>query len=594
MGRRSRWPGSRQHVVAWLSKAEWDQVLEDLYCKDCERQRTALHRISAWKSRYGSSMPFAVECTADLVRCKIMDVTNCAGTDELLLVYGLALVRFVNLITERKQKTVSIPLRRLANEMNIPEWIVNLRHDFTHGKLPNLSWCRKGCDFVMEWLRREYWSCQLGNNLLSQWESEDDSETEEDDSDDDQKLSPEEEKRLMLVENVKHVLSSYVKYQYKILKDLRQVSMAKKVWDCPTSEVEWIIAQVKDLMKEDSEVVAELLLEDGFLIPKPDQLKTLHIECDDNHELMNLKIPRTFYRFWQRLLKGLHSQSFTQILLEKLFAELRLCCNESTLGMRPQFLACWISEMLTANRRAGKKGKCLSNTQQVDKWTLFHHKVPLQWKTLLDKCLEAPCQATPHLLQRILTDMKPKLPWDTQEKLMYLCSIYAQSGECFSGSEALAEYREQPIYTVESLQWKTRQDTRARGPSPKTVNFDLSATLQDETMEDQSNAEEYLQRYRAEVIAEKRAALQGSAWTVDAGDVKWEEFPLGTVPGQSEDPDCLLLESYHVMSPLEQAVSEERNSFHGMTTGAGEFRASEGLYWTQADLHRIKTGIQLF
>lgn len=79
--------------------------------------------------------------------------------------------RFVNLITERQQKKVARPLRRLAKnvshtstwmnvfhnllqllfadclslwQINIPEWVVNLRHDLTHRKLPSLKWCRKG------------------------------------------------------------------------------------------------------------------------------------------------------------------------------------------------------------------------------------------------------------------------------------------------------------------------------------------------------------------------------------------------------------------------------------------------------------------
>lgn len=38
-------------VVAWQSKAEWDQVMVGLYCGDCQMQRDALDRVSAWKSR---------------------------------------------------------------------------------------------------------------------------------------------------------------------------------------------------------------------------------------------------------------------------------------------------------------------------------------------------------------------------------------------------------------------------------------------------------------------------------------------------------------------------------------------------------------
>lgn len=53
--------------------------------------------------------PLAVASTADLVRCKLMDVTGGLGTDELRLLYGMALVRFVNLISERKTKFVKLP-----------------------------------------------------------------------------------------------------------------------------------------------------------------------------------------------------------------------------------------------------------------------------------------------------------------------------------------------------------------------------------------------------------------------------------------------------------------------------------------------------
>lgn len=42
-----------------------------------------------------------------------------------------------------------------------------------------------GWDFVMEWLRREYWSRQLGNSSNSQWVSED-----EDSEDMDEVLPP--------------------------------------------------------------------------------------------------------------------------------------------------------------------------------------------------------------------------------------------------------------------------------------------------------------------------------------------------------------------------------------------------------------------
>lgn len=38
-------------------------------------------------------MPLAVDCTTDLIRCKILDMSGNVSSHELVLSYGLALVR---------------------------------------------------------------------------------------------------------------------------------------------------------------------------------------------------------------------------------------------------------------------------------------------------------------------------------------------------------------------------------------------------------------------------------------------------------------------------------------------------------------------
>lgn len=44
-------------------------------------------------SRYGPKMPLAVDCTAELIRCKVLDSSGRLKSHELILSYGLALVR---------------------------------------------------------------------------------------------------------------------------------------------------------------------------------------------------------------------------------------------------------------------------------------------------------------------------------------------------------------------------------------------------------------------------------------------------------------------------------------------------------------------
>ncbi|XP_068105728.1 ribosomal biogenesis protein LAS1L [Hyperolius riggenbachi] len=586
----------RRQVVAWISKAEWEQVLEYLYSRDSKLQREALHQISAWKSRYGNSMPLAMECTADLVRCKILDMNGGMGEQELALLYGLALVRFVNIITERKQKNIAIPLRRLANELNIPEWVVNLRHSATHGKLPKLSMCRKGWDFVMEWLRREYWSRQLGNSSKPQWVSEDeDSEEMEEVL---PQLSIKEQKRQAIAGKLRETLRSYASEQFKIFQELQNNHKPNKSWNC-TASLEWIIAQIKELIQQSScQTAAEILVEDGFLVPTAKQLVTLRIEQDDPDG--KLHQPRTLLRFWQPLLKALHSHALTQELLERMFAAIGRC-KENHTEARLHCLSSWIAELLTANHKAGADGKAMvpsrNQTAVKSKWKLFSHRVHLQWKQLMKKCLEFPCRTTPRLLKLIFSYMKPRLPLSTQEQLLCLCSIYTQDDD----ADVSADYSDQPIYTVESLQWKLKKEAKsnARGhwdrASPEDEEQDMSDHMEDEEMITETYEEEYIQMINMKAAAERRAALEGSAWGVSSEVVKWSEYPLGLVPGQTEDPSCLLIDSYSMMSDLEQQGSASRRNGQSIPMCATpDPSSSESMFWSQSELNHIKAGLRLF
>ncbi|XP_065499767.1 ribosomal biogenesis protein LAS1L [Caloenas nicobarica] len=619
-GAEPRWPRARRcssparkrlkplrTVVAWRGRAEWDQVMVGLYCGDSRLQQEALDRVSAWKSRYGPKMPLAVDCTAELIRCKVLDSSGRLKSHELILSYGLALVRFVNLITERKQKMVSIPLRQLAREVDIPVWVVDLRHELTHGKLPRLALCRRGCDVVLEWLRKTYWSRQLGNNLCEESEDEEQEEVEanaELDSDAwEIRTSQHEacEKHKEFHEKVRDVLISYKNEQFRVMQTVQSVSKSRELWSDSSSEVEWILAQIKDLMQENREAVAEALLSDGFLIPKMECLKMLNIKYEANKEVWQFKIPQTFYCFWQPLLTGLLSRSFTQTLIEKMFMELKECSDSSEL--RPQFLINWISELLTgiAKVNAGKKKQ--HSNKQVSGKELFLHKVPLQWIRLTDNCLEAPCWATPHLLQLILTVMRPRLSRSSRKNLLYLTSVYTEGGGPLSCPGLSSDCGEQPIYTIESLQWRAKQENQVKNQG-QTVDKQQDVLERNDDVEEVEEEEEEMVTEtnpleglahpgNVVALAEKRAALQGSAWQVTADEVRWKDFPLGKLPGQTDDPDGLMLDNYSMMSLLDQPVRDEWKT---PSTSSAELNipGTGGLLWTQNDFHKIKSGLQLF
>uniref|UniRef100_A0A803Y4I6 LAS1 like ribosome biogenesis factor n=1 Tax=Meleagris gallopavo TaxID=9103 RepID=A0A803Y4I6_MELGA len=437
----------------------------------------------------------------------------------------------------------------LLLQVDIPIWVVDLRHELTHGKLPRLALCRKGCDVVLDWLRKTYWSRQLGSNLCEESEEEDEEEEQEEmeantelGSDAWEIQTPQHEvcqKHKEFHEKVRDVLISYKNEQFQVMQAVQSVSKSRELWSNSSSEVDWILAQIKDLMQENRETVAEVLLSDGFLIPTMDCLKMLNIKYEANKET----------------------------LIDKMFMKLKECSDSSDL--QSQFLINWISEMLTSIARVNSGKKRRRCNKQAYMKELFLQKVPLQWVRLTDNCLEAPCWATPHLLQLILTSMRPRLPRSSRKNLLYLTSIYTEEGGPLSTPGLSSDCSKQPVYTIESLQWRARLENQVKNEGQTIEKQDDVQGRDDGVEEVEEEEEEISETNRLEglahsnimvAIAEKKAELQGSAWQIVADEVQWKDFPLGKLPGQTDDPDSLMLDNYTMMSLLDQPVKDEWKS----------------------------------
>ncbi|NXO78298.1 LAS1L protein, partial [Sitta europaea] len=199
--------------------------------------------------------------------------------------------------------------------------------------------------------------------------------------------------------------------------------------------------------------------------------------------------------------------------------------------------------------------------------------------------------------------MRPRLPRNSRKNLLYLASIYTEGGAPLSSPGLSSDGSEQPIYTLESLQWRARQENQVKNQGqtvkkqedvPERDNGEEEVEEEEEEMVTETNPLEGLAHSGTMVaIAEKRAALQGSAWQITADEVRWKDFPLGKLPGQTDDPDGLMLDNYSMMSLLDQPVRDEWKS---LNTNSAELNIpmTGGLLWTQNDFHKIKTGLQLF
>ncbi|KAM3618329.1 uncharacterized protein V6R79_019112 [Siganus canaliculatus] len=566
----------KRHVVAWVNKAEWDQVLEYLYSKDSALQKYALQRISAWKSRYASSTPVAVECTADLVRCQVLDRLGQLDGDDLVLLYGAALVRFVNLITERQQGKTARPLRRLAGKLNIPEWVVNLRHEITHRKLPTLKWCRKGCKVVLEWLQQEFWSRQLGGGANEDWGLQEDGDDEEVDLKQREDELIARQKEMEAYKNARSLLISFEREQYQNLDG--QLGENDSSWPAPFADMSWLLSELKQFALESSDLLIEVLLEDGFLVPTVEQLETLGCDPCDSDSLSEPRVPQSFLRFWLPLLKMLNSPAFIHLFLEKLFVELKLLTKEQN-AHRTFYISAWISEILSSNSNKFQyhfETKVQKKARMKDR--IFVNRIQLRWQQLLSACLDAPCISTSHLLQLILNDMEHPLPLETRQRLLRLCSIYTQTAQ--PDMDTCVVPKQQPVYTLESLHEKLQQSRHHSRHGCTVAGFEKSGSSQDARL--------------ADVQAEKAMLLRGSPWQVCTEKVLWSKYPLGKVPGQSDDPSCLMVENYSTMAVFDQAVELESKATHNIPDVSAPVRTAEGLLWNHSDVNKLKCGLQLF
>ncbi|XP_005454129.1 ribosomal biogenesis protein LAS1L-like [Oreochromis niloticus] len=128
--------------------AEWDQVRHNLFSRDSSLQKLALQRISAWRDRCPKVSSVEIDCTADLVRCQVRDRSGPLNKKEMAMMYEMALVRFVSLITEGKKRRKPRTMKTGAKKLNIPEWLVDVRHRQVHRKTPpSLKSLLQGCEY---------------------------------------------------------------------------------------------------------------------------------------------------------------------------------------------------------------------------------------------------------------------------------------------------------------------------------------------------------------------------------------------------------------------------------------------------------------
>jgi len=164
-----------KRVVPWNSIEEWKNVYKLVYSPDTNEKNEALYRMTMWKSR-SPKLNLGIECTLYLLQSMLRDEErqqnplSSLSENDLKLMYSTAIIRFINLTSHLGQVDLKHqPIAAIAKKAGIPDWLVSIRHEATHSKMPSLAILRPGANYALQWLQGNYWNIEEENSYPLHW-----------------------------------------------------------------------------------------------------------------------------------------------------------------------------------------------------------------------------------------------------------------------------------------------------------------------------------------------------------------------------------------------------------------------------------------
>ncbi|XP_071484672.1 uncharacterized protein [Diadema antillarum] len=314
---------SKQAIFPWKDRDEFCQIFDALFSDDASRQKQALERIQVWVAR-NNKLPIAIESTRDLVDARL------AGRPETVRSEStLAIIRMVNIHTEPLQKGLkSLKVHELAEEIEIPKWVVDIRHEGTHNRKPDAARVEGAVRFCLNWLKEKFW--------LPQMEAMENSYTEGD-------LDNNTKKKIM------DTVKSYCEAKYSTVPNGEHMETATE-----PEKPEQVFQQLKKKLRQTAamEYLAYLLVSSyGYLIPNTEQRQKLGVV--DNNFSGEKGIPGPVLAVWTPVLHYLCNTinlDFVPVLVNSIVEKLNTLAKrqgpESEDAMFISYLKGWAKELI--------------------------------------------------------------------------------------------------------------------------------------------------------------------------------------------------------------------------------------------------------
>ncbi|CAF0709448.1 unnamed protein product [Brachionus calyciflorus] len=321
-------------ITNWVNWQEWKSVINDAYNTDnsIDLYRRAFLRILAWESRE-QSVPPAIICLKEILISKIYQINLASSSIEQIYWYqstlAMNLIRFVNFITEPYQnKPKAIPIKTLATEIGIPDWIVNLRHNATHFTLPSIELLENAREFLYKWLKEKYV----------------DKYTE---------VAVEESKTEKIKAWIHDSFVEYMNDRYKTVMVKSKTKESKHKTESINEDIDLAISQFKNEM-------IDILIDDGFLVPTKEQLNAIGVVPEEFIDEERIEIPKGFLNIWIDFLTFCNKRNgLLRILFDKLVDTYRIEADNSIQSnyLREKFILSWIFSLIKLNSYKNEKFK---------------------------------------------------------------------------------------------------------------------------------------------------------------------------------------------------------------------------------------------
>lgn len=377
--------------VPWFSLVEWHDVYRKIYSNDTAQQIKAYETLLAWKARM-PKLPVGVDCTLWILQACLRDREWTSKIDsgelpmyhenDLSLMYSTTIMRFLNHISHvgaTKQES----LFKIAEQMKIPSWIVNLRHEAAHGhELPSIGLLRIAMNILLCWLHDEYWAVEA--RAMEECYVEETNMLEE----------KEKQENRVFTELIElwTAVNLYINAGYRLVSDLPEVHIRETLQNLHTYALSYykeselnksmnddesksiiIDKQVVKLDKEfdlktakylllceirehftdkdktsievykKSDVICDVLCKNEVFLPSLDVLQIFKHKEKKTIDMNGKTLPPSMLKFWKSIILLLHKKNILRTLVFKL---LNIVDKEEESKERRTFAALWINSIV--------------------------------------------------------------------------------------------------------------------------------------------------------------------------------------------------------------------------------------------------------